>query len=1626
MEHLQKPVAALIALDPEFQEIIASLLEKNGYSCVAAESLETLQEQSAAVRVVISAVEAPELEGLRICRLLRSPAHANLREIPLLLLSRTLTGPAAREAVLAAGGDDFIGSPVDPGQVLKTVLFLSSRKGSSRPATSTPYDEFFLRLPDACALHETIFDSAGNATGCRFLALNPGFERITGLRAADLVGRNAQDIFAGSDPFWADIYRRASAADTRLMFDSGPSDTGKHFSISVFPVGFGRYASTFRDITRQADHERNLNRLANLQAVIGLINQAVVRANTRKEMFEEICRISAEMGHFRLASVGFRDAGTGDVKFTGRSCSGSDSAISIEASECKLVKSAIAEGRTVVRNDDAADPTPASCDPHGTCSCAALPIRCNDEVCGALCFHASSPGFFGPSELRILEDEAANVSFALDKFLAEEQREQVSLGLRRSEERLNRLFDHMLEGLLYCRVIYDNGNPVDFEYLATNPAFERLTGLRDIIGRRIGHVIPGFQVKDAELFARLSRIAATGKPERFETYVRSMRMWVSISAYCPEPGFLTVMFDVITDRKETDIALRESEAKFSRTFQHAPIMMSITSREDNTILDVNERFLSALGLAREDVIGKTWHAAGLMSLEYWTQIGNSIRSDSHSPVCEIALRGKEGRPISCEHAGELILIAGRQCMLSAMADITERKQHESERESMLQLLRILNAPNDLRQLIHNVTGMLQNWCGCDAVGVRLEDGEDYPYFETRGFTSEFVEMERSLCASGRHDEIVRDADGKPVMECMCGSVLTGTLDASLPFCTENGSLWMNSADSMLSVSAMPGIRGRARHICIRSGYQSMALIPLRANGVTLGLLQLNDRRTGQFTTEMISFLESFSGSLAIALEQRRTQERLRESREEYRLVADHTYSWEFWLGPDGVPRYHSPACKRITGYPASDFMQRPALLDEIVHPDDRQLFRQHVHSSDAPEPGPMEFRVRTCSGEEKIIEHVCRPVYDDSGRYLGYRGSNRDITSRRLTQQQLAESERRFREMLGNVDLLAMMLDTAGKITFCNDHLLNALGWERQEIIGKNWFEYCLPKSIGEEIRLVFDEGIETGELPKRHTNPVLTHSGHERLFVWYNTTLRSPDGDVVGTASIGRDVTEQRLMEEQLRQAQKLESIGRLAGGVAHDFNNLLTVINGYSDILLTRTDRRDPVHKPVAEIRKAGERAADLTRQLLTFSRRQVINPKPVDLNRLISDSRGMLERLISEDIELVTDLGTGLGEVFADPGQLHQVLMNLVVNARDAMPAGGRLTIETTTIEAGKDSTETHPEVGPGEYVLMMVTDTGIGMSEEIRARIFEPFFTTKGEGRGTGLGLATVYGIVRQCDGWIDVASTPGVGTTFSIGIPRATGSERNGAETTPAETNAGSGTILVVEDQQDVRKYASIVLKSYGYEVMEAQNGAQALAMAREHPGAIDLVLTDVVMPGMTGREVAERLRNVAPDIRVVYMSGYTDDVIARRGILDENVDYIAKPFSPEALAGKIRSALDSPAAKKVILVADDDPGIRELFSGILVEAGYEVIEAGDGDEVLRLMDQRRFDLMLLDLVMPNREGLETIQLARQKHSGVKIIAISGAFGGSFLKVAQKLGADATLTKPVAPEQLLDSVKSLLP
>ena len=1087
--------------------------------------------------------------------------------------------------------------------------------------------------------------------------------------------------------------------------------------------------------------------------------------------------------------------------------------------------------------------------------------------------------------------------------------------LRTSDQRYRLLFEHMLEGFAYCKMLYDDRNrPVDFMYLKVNDALEKLSGLRDVVGKRVSEVVPGIRESNPELLEIYGRVASGGAPEAFELDFKSLGRWLSISAYGVGPGHFVAVFE----------------------------------------------------------------------------------------------------------------------------DITERKLDDADRETMLALLRLLNAPNDTRDLIRTITVLLQGWSGCEAVGIRLKDGDDYPYFETHGFPLEFVEAESNLCAWDANHELLRDNLGNPLLECMCGNVLSGRFDPKQQFFTPAGSFWTNSTTRLLASTTEADRQSHTRNRCNREGYESVALVPLRYSGRVLGLLQCNDPHPGRFTPRKIALLERAADSLAIALDQRRIQAALRASEEQYRLISESTADVTWLLDvASGKFTFVSPSVQRLLGYSAQEVLSKK--LQDLLTPEDYRFFSGRIvqalakaRSGDDSERNQTNQMVQLRKDGSRVhTEVVSTLLWNQNGSGAEVLGVARDITARKSAEDALIVKGAQLLVAQRIAGLGSYSMDIPNDTWTSSTVLDEIFGIDEKFVRSTGgWASLISPGCRERMIRYFEDQVLGRHVRFDREYKIVRRNDGQERWVHGLGELEFDEEGRPIRLFGTILDITGRKHAEEQkakleaqYHQALKMESVGRLAGGVAHDFNNLLTVINGYSDLLLAKLNVNDPLRGSVEEVHKAGVRAAALTQQLLAFSRKQILQPRLLDLNAVVAGMRPMLARLVGEDVKLRVELHPDPVTICADPSQLEQVVMNLAVNSRDGMPNGGKLLIETAVVELSESDVRSLPRIAAGSYAVLTVTDSGVGMDEETRSHIFEPFFTTKEVGKGTGLGLSMIQGIVAQSGGCVVVLSEPGCGATFTIYLPKV--------EDAPIRVDApesvpevgGIETVLVVEDQAEVREYAAAALAEYGYHVILACDAGEALSLCERGSEGIDLVLTDVVMPNMSGKELADWLRRLCPEVKVLFMSGYTDDVIAQHGVLESDYQFIQKPFSPKQLAQKVRSVLGTRARR--IVVADDEIAVRHFLGMALERDGYKVFEAADGKQALKLAIANSVDLVITDLVMPEQEGLETIQGLRREVPGVGIIAISGAYQGRFLAAARMLGADAVMGKPVDPESLLAKVREVL-
>lgn len=954
--------------------------------------------------------------------------------------------------------------------------------------------------------------------------------------------------------------------------------------------------------------------------------------------------------------------------------------------------------------------------------------------------------------------------------------------LRLSEKRYHSLFEHMLEGYAYCKMLFDErGLPKDFVYLEVNDSFERLTGLTGVVGKKVTEVLQDIKESSPELFEIYGRVASTGKPERFEINFEPLKSWLSISVYSPEREHFVAVFD----------------------------------------------------------------------------------------------------------------------------NITARKRSEETREATIELLRICNEADNKRELMQGLTLFFQKLTGCEAVGVRLPDGDDFPYYETRGFSDEFVLAENRLCAFDQAGEMVRDSVGHPVYACMCGNIIAGRFNPAKSFFTSHGSFWTGSTTELLAGMADGDRLATTRNCCNGDGYESVALVPLRSHGETFGLFQFNDPRRERFTAEKIALMESLVAYVAIALAKLRVDEALQESSRFSRQIIDSAEEGIIVYGRDMRYQVWNPFMEKLTGKMASEVIGRhplesfPFLRESgVIENIQKVLAGQSLAS--------IEFLQSAHTGRLRWISDTCVPLRNTNGEIIGAIGTVLDITDHKLAQEELKEVTQRLQLATASGQLGIWDWDIIDDAVVWNDRMFEFYGVSRDEyrMSHEAWEKSVHPDDREKAIDAI--NAALSGERKYDIEFRVVHPDGAIKYIKTDAVVIRDKDGKAVRMIGMAQDITDRKHMEEQLRQAQKMEAIGQLAGGVAHDFNNILTAIYGHCSVLQMKMGKDAPFRSDIDQIYAAAERAANLTRSLLAFSRKQIMSPKKINLNEIVMNVGKLLNRIIGEDIQLKTVCSGKPLRVFADSGQIEQVLMNLAANARDAMTNGGILTIETGVQEIDESFIHAYGYGEVGKYAALSVSDTGKGMDAETSKKIFEPFFTTKEVGKGTGLGLSIVYGVIKQHNGYINVYSEPDEGTTFRIYLPQVYEEDADYEKEAPPEfPRMGSETVLVAEDDAIIRELAGSILKKFGYDVILACDGEDAVEKFKAGKEKIAIIVMDMIMPRKSGKEAYEEIRKFRPDVKILFMSGYSPDLLQDRGVSAKGDEVLIKPIHPLELVRKVRTVLDS-------------------------------------------------------------------------------------------------------------------------
>jgi two-component system, cell cycle sensor histidine kinase and response regulator CckA len=751
---------------------------------------------------------------------------------------------------------------------------------------------------------------------------------------------------------------------------------------------------------------------------------------------------------------------------------------------------------------------------------------------------------------------------------------------------------------------------------------------------------------------------------------------------------------------------------------------------------------------------------------------------------------------------------------------------------------------------------------------------------------------------------------------------------------------------------------------------------------------------------------------------------LRKSEERYRRIVETAYEGVWILDAELRTTYANRRMVEMLGATPEAMPGRylDDFLDELTQVEARRYLERRQQGIGEQH----DFRLRRSDGSELSVIVSASPLFDDTGHFEGVLAMLTDITGRKRVERELEESAAKFRLLFDN-NPQPMWLYDAETLRFLevNDAAVALYGHSRAEFLQMRIVDIC---SRPQAALLSQDVGAHANDFRVDGLGRHRLKSGE-----WIDVETVRHSLEFAGRAAelmVVNDVTERHRLADQLRHSQRLDAVGRLAGSIAHDFNNLLTVIIGRARILRDETRVGDGIRRDVELISTTAERAAELTRQLLAFSRKQVLQPELLDLSAEVRTMTAMLRRLIPENIEIFVRAEPEIAPVLADRTQLEQVLINLAVNARDAMPQGGQLRLEVMSTVLDADFVRRNAEATPGPHVALVVSDTGAGISESDRPRIFEPFFTTKEGGKGTGLGLATVYGIVLQHRGCITVESVVGVGSTFTIYLPAAAQAAAPARTLGAAEVGAGGDeTILLVEDDTGVRQLAADILSQHGYRVLEAGDAEHGEAIAERHPGPIHLLVTDVVMPKISGRSLADRLMALRPSMKVLFISGYTDEALSRHGVLDPGIALLPKPFTPEVMLERVRRALGDPrrvttdaglvpAPRKTILVVVDDPRFRETITAALTTEGLTVIHAANGVDAQLRAEQMRPTAVIVDVLTRPGGGLDLLARLRAFDPRIPIVLVLRRSNTEMERHAEELGASAVLVAPFEPPDLI--------
>ncbi len=1270
-------------------------------------------------------------------------------------------------------------------------VFTMTRDITAQRQAERNHQTLFREMINGFAVHEIICDEQGNPVDYRFLDVNPAFERMTGLRSEDIIGRSALELLPGTERYWIETYGKVALTGEPVSFENYSSELGKYFEVTAFQPALNQFACIFADITERkqaADALRKSEEQS--KGVIETLPLAIYITSAKDQS-------SVYINPTMVQFFGYTKDEVPSIKHW-----------LLLAYPDPVYRQQITDewSRRVKRYTETQTPF-QPLDAEVTCKDGSKKI-----VLWAYIALGDVNYYCGLNQTKTKRAEA---------------------NLRRSEQR-------------YARAIAATSEAIWERDLITNKTFYSPRWY-EMLGYEDGE---------------------------FEMTFEAWKM------ICHPDDFPNAI------------------DKIQKTLDSA----------DDIRYEAEFRMKTKTGEWRW-ILGK----------------GNVVERDA------------SGKPLT---------------LSGTNTDITDRKRTEIYRHMDTDILHHLNEPCDISESLKRVVACIKTNIGFSAVGIRLLDGDEFPYHAQDGFPRPFLTVENTIVERGADSGICRDDKGLPRLDCICGWVISGKVDITLPFCTRGGSFWTNDLANLLDILSNNIPWHQPHYTCISQGYSSMAIVPIRNSERIIGTIQLNDMSKGRLSLDAVEALEGIATHIGAALMRRLGEGLLKQAYVRESVIND---ILRLALLDESLDSLMNKALNLLLSVPIPGLEPKGAVflvdttgnelvlmaqqgLDEMVRgacahvpfgkclcgrvaTTGKPLFVSHIDDNhdvryDGIQPHghyciPMRYGDRLVG----VLTTYTRPGEAHSQKLEHFLVSAADILATVVTRKQseatLRASEERFRSFF-DLPLHGRAITSTDKRWIAvNDQLCTFLGYDRDEILHMTWEEMTHPDDIAID-RVQFDR-MMSGEIERYKMDKRFIRK--DGKLIWASISVgcvRRANGSVEYVVCVLDDITDRRnaetekaKLEEQLHQALKMDSIGRLAGGVAHDFNNMLGVIIGHAQMAMDGVNPMEPLYDDLHEIYKAADRSADLTRNLLAFARKQTVTPKVIDLNTTVEGMLKMLQRLIGENIELRWSPQVEMWLVKVDPSQIDQILANLCVNARDAIADIGRITIQTNTITIESSDVSPHMELAAGDYVRLTVSDTGCGMDKEMQAKIFEPFYTTKGVGEGTGLGLATVYGAVKQNNGYIHVYSEPGEGTTFNIYLPRHIPMAQQ-AETprSVAPDAPGNETILLVEDEPSILRMVTMMITRSGYNVISASTPREAIRLADQNAGTIDLLLTDVVMPEMNGRDLAKNLLARYPSMKRLFMSGYTADVIADQGRVDDGVHFIQKPFTLKDINLKIRQAID--------------------------------------------------------------------------------------------------------------------------